>query len=182
MDWKSLGAQIANLGLPILGTALAGPAGATVGALIASTISNKLSPETPLNASQPALISQAIDKYGPQAVEALKVELEHDIKIRQLALDAEVVLLQDRQSARQMAIETTKATGKRDVNLMVISWLGILVALAVFGITVYLAIFKLMDAVSATLIGNMTGIFLAKYSTVFDFWMGGAKEHRQDSK
>ena len=88
-------------------------------------------------------------------------------------------------SAQQMNVEGIKATGKRDVNLMVMSWLGILVAVSVFGVSVYLSLLGKLDPVTATLIGNMTGIFLAKYSTVFDFWFGAGVDaaHRaQTSK
>jgi hypothetical protein len=108
MDWKELSAKITSLGLPILGMALGGPAGATVGALIASTISKELSSDTPVDASQPALISQAIDKYGPQAVEMLKSELEHDARIKQIALDTEAAYLQDRQDARKRDAQITQ--------------------------------------------------------------------------
>lgn len=38
MDWKALGQQALKIGLPILGTALLGPAGGAVGSLIAGAV------------------------------------------------------------------------------------------------------------------------------------------------
>lgn len=121
-DWKDLGTKVAALGLPILGTALGGPAGATVGALVASVISKQLTPETPVDALQPISISQAIDKYGPQAVEALKAELEHDAKVKQIVLDTELAYLADKASARAREVSVVQATGKKDINLYVLAW------------------------------------------------------------
>jgi hypothetical protein len=52
-DWKSLGEILAKLGLPILGTALAGPAGAAIGGALANAVfpgapeaAQKSTPET----------------------------------------------------------------------------------------------------------------------------------------
>src|SRR3990167_11058137 len=38
MDWKSIGGQLAKIGLPLLGGAIGGPAGAVVGKSLASAL------------------------------------------------------------------------------------------------------------------------------------------------
>lgn len=47
MDWKAIGKQLANLGLPLLGGAVGGPAGAAVGKGLAAALglSNDATPE-----------------------------------------------------------------------------------------------------------------------------------------
>lgn len=45
MNWKQIGANLAQKGLPILGGALGGPAGALAGSLIASVFGSETTPE-----------------------------------------------------------------------------------------------------------------------------------------
>jgi len=146
-------------------TGVGAPAAAAVAALgaLAKTfgLPEEATHETILAAAQAADPIKLV-----QAEQAFQLaSREQDIKELQAQLA-------DVQSARDAMVKETQATGKRNINLTVMSWLGIIVAVGVFCITTYLSIAKLLDAVSATLIGNMTGIFLAKYSTVFDFWFG----------
>ena len=178
MDWKELGQQVAKLGLPILGTALGGPAGGTVGALIASAISNKLSPETPIDALQPALISQAIDRYGPQAVEALKAELEHDARIKQIALDTETIYLQDRQSARQREVEITKATGSKDGTLY---FLAYLVVFLFFGLTGFM-MFQVVPEANIGPVNQLFGAMATGFGTVLAYFFGSSKSSADKTK
>ena len=91
MNWKKLGAIIGKAA-PLLGTALGGPAGATIGALVSSALGVEDTPQA---------VSQAV-KNDPDALIRLKqFELENEESIRNHAfkiLDAE---LNDKQSARE---------------------------------------------------------------------------------
>ena len=178
MDWTELGQQIAKLGLPILGTALGGPAGATVGALIASAISSKLSPDTPVDASQPVLISQAIDKYGPQAIEALRAELEHDDRIKQLALNAELAYLADRQDARKRETDIVKATGAKDTNLYVLGWT---VVLLFFGLTGFMMI-RVLPAENIGPVNQLFGAMATGFGMVLSYFFGSSKSSADKTK
>lgn len=90
---------------PLLGSALAGPAGATIGSLIASKFGASPADPHALHALMTA---------DPQATLKLKeLEYEHEIALQQLVLqsekDAEQILAQDRASARQREAEIGKA-------------------------------------------------------------------------
>jgi hypothetical protein len=133
--------------------------------------------------SQPDAVAAAIATDPQAALKMKQADLDYNLAMANIELQKEQLahektkdLLVDAESARDMNTKMTVATGKRDTNLMVMSWAGISVALGVFLLTVALSLLKMLDAPTATLIGNMNGIFLAKYSTVFDFWMGAAKE------
>lgn len=91
MNWKKLGGIIGQ-SAPLLGTALGGPAGATIGTLVAGALGVE---------STPQAVEQAV-KNDPDALIKLKrFELENEQSIREHAfkiLDAE---LNDKQSARE---------------------------------------------------------------------------------
>jgi hypothetical protein len=144
--------------------AITAPAAAAIGAL-----SKALGTDPTPDAIHQAIVSD------PQAALKLgQAELDYKLKLSEQTIEKMKIEAADRESARSMNVETTKATGARDRGLYAMSWAGIVVALFVFLVSAYLAVMKLIDAITAQMIGNMTGIFLAKYSTVFDFWFGGA--------
>ena len=177
-DWKDLGAKVASLGLPILGTALGGPAGATVGALVASVISKQLSPDTPLDALQPVSISQAIDKYGPQAVEALKAELEHDADVKRIAANTEIAYLQDRQSARQREVDIAKVTGSKDTNLYVLAWM---VVILFFGLTGFM-MFQTVPEANIGPVNQLFGAMATGFGTILAYFYGSSKSSADKTK
>lgn len=77
MDWKDIAAAVGKAGAPLLGTLLAGPAGGTVGAMVASALG--ASPE-------PATVAQALD--NPEAAAKLaEVESAERVRLQELAHD-----------------------------------------------------------------------------------------------
>lgn len=83
MDWKEIGAKVASIGLPVLGTALGGPAGGVVGKLAASALglSENASAED---------VAQAIDSGGGEAVAKLReLQEKHRHEIERLTIEAE---------------------------------------------------------------------------------------------
>lgn len=69
MDWKSVGKQAIGLGLPLLGTALAGSGGAAIGTLVASALGCD---------AEPQAVASAIDSDTAQAVIALRTVQENN--------------------------------------------------------------------------------------------------------
>ena len=91
MNWKKLGGIIGKAA-PLLGTALGGPAGATVGTLIAGALGVENTPKA---------IEEAV-KSDPEALVKLKqFELDNEQSIREHAFKVLDVELKDKQSARE---------------------------------------------------------------------------------
>jgi len=79
MDWKALGKKIVGLGAPLVGTALAGPAGGTVGAMVANLFG--ADPEDPEDVA-------AKIEADPQAVfKVRQMQLNHRERLEELALE-----------------------------------------------------------------------------------------------
>lgn len=77
MQWKDLGEQLTKLGLPVLGAAVAGPAGAAVGRLLAGKLFDEADGITP------DMIAKSLE--GNSA--ALAAAKEFELRERQMLLD-----------------------------------------------------------------------------------------------
>ena len=88
MDWKALGKTLVDLGLPTLGGALGGPAGAAVGKLLANKVTGNAS-------ATPDEVFSAFNKDMAAAThEARKLELAHEQTLFRLSVDAETKLVE----------------------------------------------------------------------------------------
>ena len=130
---KDIGNQVAKVA-PLLGGALAGPAGAGIGALIAAALgSDNHSPE---------LLAQLIT--SPDALVKLKqLELEHQSHLQRLALVAAERQLHDETNDRISARERESALAKAGIQdktsatLAYTLTLGLFIALAgAFGLSI----------------------------------------------
>jgi gas vesicle protein len=77
MDWKDLSGIIGKAA-PILGTLIGGPAGASIGALIASALGTD---------NTPTAVSQALQTNPDAAVKLAQIESDQKIKLAELATD-----------------------------------------------------------------------------------------------
>lgn len=96
MNWMDIGKQAIQMGAPILGGALGGPAGAAVGAMIA----NQFGIDTPT----PANIMAAIKADPGAALKLRDVELRHQERLTEMEVDRfriETVDVQDARKAHQ---------------------------------------------------------------------------------
>lgn len=89
MDWTALGKKVADFA-PVLGSAL-GPGGTTVGALIASAFGTE---------NTPGAISAAISSDPEAALKLKQIELDHEVELKQIALEGLKAELLDKQNAR----------------------------------------------------------------------------------
>lgn len=171
MDWKDLGKKIGAAGLTVLGTAIAGPAGASLGAMLGQEIFGSDSKEE----GTPEKLASVLG--NPETIMKMKeFELNHKVEIQKLALQGISLGLGDKSSARGREVEITKATGKRDANLYALAWLGVA---GYIGILIYLISCGLpkMTAEIALMVGNLIGIVGAKFSTIYDYFFGAGKEY-----
>ena len=114
-------------------------------------------------------------QQNPEALLKLKeLESTHRIELEKLLLEKERIRLQDVQNARQRQTETEKSTGKRDMNLYVLAWFGVLGYLALI---IYLIAFGLpkMTVELALMVGNLIGIVGGKYSSIYDYFFGSSQ-------
>lgn len=96
MNWMDIGKQAIQLGAPILGGALGGPAGAAVGAMIA----NQFGIDTPT----PDNIMSAIKADPEAALKLREVELRHQERLTEMEVERfriETVDVQDARKAHQ---------------------------------------------------------------------------------
>lgn len=97
MNFKDLGKAILQKGLPILGTALGGPAGATVGALIANAFD--------ADPKNPEDIIKKINLDPNAQIKLIEIQKAHEIELAKLALQSEIEVNKDRANARQREVE-----------------------------------------------------------------------------
>lgn len=93
MNWKDIGRQAIQMGAPILGGALGGPAGAAVGAMIA----NQFGVDDPT----PGNIMAAIKADPDAAVKLREVEMRHQERLIELENDRFRIETADVQDARK---------------------------------------------------------------------------------
>ena len=94
MNWKDIGKQAIQMGAPILGGALGGPAGAAVGAMIA----NQFGIDTPT----PDNIMAAIKEDPEAALKLREVELRHQERLTEMEVDRFRIETADVQDARKI--------------------------------------------------------------------------------
>lgn len=157
MDWKELGQKIISLGAPLLGTALAGPAGGAVGALIANVFGSNADPEA---------IAVAIQQ-DPQALLKLKeLQLKHAERLSEITLEHARIESQESMNALQQVNLTMRAESQSEHTLQwiwrplwgIISAVTFLVVCIFVCVLAYRAITK-ADQTALTMIPLLVGAF-----------------------
>lgn len=167
MDWKDVIGVVAKAA-PILGTAIGGPVGAAAGgaiSLIASAFGL-----TEEGAKDPDEVYRAISE-NPQAVLKLQgIENQHKERLQEMILKRDELFLLDRQSARQREVDTTRATGKRDVNLYALAWMVVTGFFGLIGIMMFLP-----DVNASPVVTMLFGGLVAGFTQVLGYFFGSSK-------
>ncbi len=167
MDWKDVVGLVAKAA-PILGTAIGGPIGAVAGgaiSLVASAFGL-----TDDEAKSPDKVFKAIQGDPQATIKLQELQNRHKERLEELILKRDAVYLADRQSARQREVETTKTTGKRDINLYVLAWT---VVVGFFSLT---AVLMFIPIESATPVVTMLfGGLVSGFSMVLSYFFGSSK-------
>jgi hypothetical protein len=171
MDWKDVGKAVGKA-VPLLGTVLGGPVGAAAGGVV-SVVCQALGIEN--DNAAPEKVIQAI-RQDPQGVlvKLKEIESAERITLRKMALDEDHMYLTDRQSARSADVEKTKATGSRDINLYVLSW----VVIAGFFVLVGILIFKQIPDSNQTAkvaLPMLFGALISGFKDVLGYFFGSSK-------
>ncbi len=132
MEWKDVGEAVKKYA-PMLGTALAGPAGGAAGTAVSLLLGAfGLGDET-----KPDEALAAIQANPDMALKLRELEDKHQESLAQLAFQALQAQLSDVQNARSREVEITKATGKRDVNLYILAWVVVVGFFLLTGMMLY---------------------------------------------
>lgn len=91
MNWQALGKKVADVA-PLLGTALGGSIGTGVGSIVAAAFGTGNNPDD---------IAAAIDADINSHIKLKEIQLTHQQKLEQIALERDKAELADKQSARE---------------------------------------------------------------------------------
>lgn len=170
MDWKNIGQKIISFA-PSIGGALLGPGGAAGGMAVKALAGAFGLAEKEVT---PEKINSLINSDPEFALKAKVADNDFLVKMRELDIKELETRLEDTDSARQREVEITKATGKKDANLYMLAWLGVL---GYLGLIIYIIHWGLpkMSPEAALMVGNLVGVVGAKYSGIYDYFFGSSK-------
>lgn len=129
LDWKGIAEGVAKLGLPLLGTAIGGPAGAAVGAALASAIPGGDKIQTPQD------MVQVLTSSAEALQKAKEFEATHQEHLLQLSTQFQMASFQaevdDRNSARQREIQLDQSNTAPMLSKLITP----ILALGIIGLT-----------------------------------------------
>lgn len=165
MDWKELGGVIANVA-PGIGSLFGAP-GVAVG-LGVKAIAKIFGLG---DSATPDEIDQAI-KTDPNAALKLRIaEMDFQLALNKQKLDETEMHLKDVQSARSREVETTKATGKRDINQYVLAWVIVIGFFSLVALLIFHELPKDQNGVVFMLFGALA----AGFGSVIGYYFGSSK-------
>ena len=153
--WRRFGRNLIGKGLPVLGGAVAGPAGATIGALIGSAMG--------VDGTDPDEMEAALAEANPDALIKLK-ELETSVAIAKLETSQNE---QDNLTKRLESDNTAESTLTRNIRPV-----SLAVTLGAYLVFIYISTFALDDPESeqtAIEFGQQIKFLLA---TIVGFYFG----------
>ena len=159
MDWKTLGEQVAKIGLPLLGAVLPIPGGAAIGTALASAIGANADPESVL---------AALTSNADAQLKARQFELTHQETMLQIQLkyetDQYAAEVSDRSSARGMQVSTRSLT---------VPILGFAITAGFFGILAFMLKYD-VPAGSRDVLNIMLGSLGTAWLCVVNFNFGSS--------
>jgi len=176
MDWKDLGTQLLNKGLPLLGGLLGGPVGAVGAKAAVSLVSSALG----LNAQDttPDKILERIEADPQALIDLKKAEMAHKERLQTLVLEEKELELKDVADARARERAIVEATGKRDVNLYILAWT---VVGGFFGLCAVLTLVPIPGG-SDKIVYLLFGGLVAGFSQVLGYFFGSSKSSSDKTK
>lgn len=178
MNWSDIGSAVGRAA-PIVGTLLGGPAGAAVGALVASALNVPNDPEA---------VNAALASNPDALAKVTELQLNAKVQLQQLVVTAESNRLQadaaqyaaeaaDRDSARKLA-----ASQPRDFIRPTVTIVVLLGTLLIIG-AVFMGWNKeiLTDPTASLTVGTVIGLWFGELKQVMGFWFGMTKEAQKQS-
>lgn len=178
MNWSDVGAIVGRVA-PVVGTLLGGPAGAAVGALVASALNVPNDPDS---------VNVALAASPDAMARVQELQLNARVELERLAVQAETVRLQasgaqyaaeaaDRDSARKLA-----AAQPRDFVRPTLTFIMLCGSLfVVVAVLIGWANEVIKDPTAALTVGTVLGLWLGMTKEVMGFWFGMTKESQKQS-
>lgn len=178
MNWSDIGG-IVGRAAPIVGTLLGGPAGAAVGALVASALNVPNDPDA---------VSKALAGNPDAMVRVQELQLTARVELEKLAVQAETVRLQaagaqyaaeaaDRDSARQLAAKQPNDIVRPALTFIMLGGSLFVVVAVLIG----WANEVIKDPTAALTVGTVLGLWLGMTKEVMGFWFGMTKESQKQN-
>lgn len=178
MNWSDIGG-IVGRAAPIVGTLLGGPAGAAVGALVASALNVPNDPDA---------VNVALAGSPDAMVRVQELQLTARVELEKLAVQAETVRLQaagaqyaaeaaDRDSARQLAAKQPNDIVRPALTFIMLGGSLFVVVAVLIG----WANEVIKDPTAALTVGTVLGLWLGMTKEVMGFWFGMTKESQKQN-
>lgn len=178
MNWSDIGG-IVGRAAPIVGTLLGGPAGAAVGALVASALNVPNDPEA---------VNVALASNPDAMVRVQELQLTARVELEKLAVQAETIRLQaagaqyaaeaaDRDSARKLAEKQPNDFVRPTLTFVMLGGSLFIVVAVLVG----WATDVIKDPTAALTVGTVLGLWLGMTKEVMGFWFGMTKESQKQS-
>lgn len=178
MNWSDIGGLVGRAA-PIVGTLLGGPAGAAVGALVASALNVPNDPDA---------VSVALAGNPDAMVRIQELQLTARVELEKLAVQAETVRLQaagaqyaaeaaDRDSARQLAAKQPNDLVRPTLTFIMLGGSLFIVVAVLVG----WATDVIKDPTAALTVGTVLGLWLGMTKEVMGFWFGMTKESQKQN-
>lgn len=178
MNWSDIG-SIVGRAAPIVGTLLGGPAGAAVGALVASALNVPNDPDA---------VSVALAGNPDAMVRIQELQLTARVELEKLAVQAETMRLQaagaqyaaeaaDRDSARQLAAKQPNDIVRPALTFIMLGGSLFVVVAVLIG----WANEVIKDPTAALTVGTVLGLWLGMTKEVMGFWFGMTKESQKQN-
>ena len=178
MNWSDIGG-IVGRAAPIVGTLLGGPAGAAVGALVASALNVPNDPDA---------VNVALAGNPDAMVRVRELQLNARVELEKLAVQAETMRLQaegaqyaaeaaDRDSARQLAAKQPNDVVRPVLTFVMLGGSLFIVVAVLLG----WALEAIKDVNAALTVGMVVGAWLTMTKEVMGFYFGMTKESQKQN-
>lgn len=178
MNWSDIGNMVGKAA-PIVGTLLGGPAGAAVGALVASALNVPNDPDS---------VNVALAANPEALARVQELQINARVQLEQLAVTAENNRLQaeaaqysaeaaDRDSARKLAATQPHDFVRPTLTFIMLGGSLFVVVAVMLG----WATEVLKDVTAALTVGTVLGLWLGMTKEVMGFWFGMTKESQKQS-
>lgn len=180
MNWSELGKQLGSIGFPLIGEALAGPAGATIGKLVANQFSFTMDTDSKID-----WLSQAIEKDPEAALKLAELEKNTKVELQQLMVTAEKNRLEQEVAKMNLDVANTKSARENNVesHSNYPQFLSTLISIGFFACIYWIAAYK-QDSDDHDVLYLMLGVIGTSFNAVVNYWLGSSyqKLWKQDLK
>lgn len=160
MKWSDVGEKVADFA-PLLGSLLGGPAGESVGALIASEYGTK---------SDPAEIAAKISADPNAAINLRKIELDNKTELMRIKSEVLRIETQDKQNAR---------AEHKDSKMPAVLSIGLTLLVAFI---VYLLFYVAVPTGAKEVLFMMLGIVAREWAGSMQYWFGTTRSSADKNK